>query len=61
MPMTQKQWIKRLRKEGWTQESGGNHQVKMTKPGYGPITLPMAKGETYSKGLESSLRRQADL
>ena len=40
MPETQKQWIKRLEREGWVFGRGGNHQVKMTKPGHRPITLP---------------------
>jgi predicted RNA binding protein YcfA (HicA-like mRNA interferase family) len=55
MPATQKQWIKRLQKEGWTKERGGNHQVKMTKSGKRPITLPEHKGQAYSKGFESEL------
>jgi hypothetical protein len=33
MPATQKEWIKRLQKEGWTLDRGGKHQVKMIKPG----------------------------
>ncbi|MGH2844421.1 MAG: type II toxin-antitoxin system HicA family toxin [Thermoleophilaceae bacterium] len=59
--MTQTQWIKRLRSEGWTQERGGKHQVKMTKPGHRPITLPENKRRAYSKGFEAALRRQASL
>jgi predicted RNA binding protein YcfA (HicA-like mRNA interferase family) len=61
MPATQKDWIKRLRREGWTQEKGSNHQVKMTKPGCRPITLPMNKRKPYPKGLEAELRREASL
>ena len=61
MPATQKEWIKRLRKEGWTLEHGGGHQVKMTKLGYRPITLPEHKRRAYSKGFEAELRRQAGL
>jgi predicted RNA binding protein YcfA (HicA-like mRNA interferase family) len=61
MPETQKQWIKRLKKEGWTRGSGGNHQVKMSKPGHRPITLPEHKGSAYSKGLEAQIRQQAGL
>ncbi len=60
-PMNQKQWIKTLRQEGWTQERGGEHVVKMTKPGQRPITLPMHKGRDYSKGLDAAIRRQAEL
>ncbi|HEX7298231.1 MAG TPA: hypothetical protein VF257_04435 [Solirubrobacteraceae bacterium] len=59
--MTQKQWIKALEAEGWTHETGGKHQVKMTKPGHRPITLPDNKRRAYSKGFESALRRQAGL
>ena len=61
MPLTQKQWIARLKLEGWTVERGGKHQVKMTKPGCRPITLPENKRATYSKGFEAALRRQAGL
>ncbi len=61
MPATQKEWIKRLEREGWTRERGGNHQVKMTKAGKRPITLPENKRRAYSKGFEAELRRQADL
>jgi predicted RNA binding protein YcfA (HicA-like mRNA interferase family) len=61
MPATQKEWIKRLEREGWTRERGGNHQVKMTKDGERPITLPENKRRAYSKGFEAELRRQAGL
>lgn len=61
MPLTQKQWITRLKLEGWTKERGGKHQVKMTKPGHRPITLPENKREAYSRGFEAALRRQAGL
>lgn len=61
MPETQKQWIKRLEREGWTRTRGGNHQVKMTKRGQRPITLPENKRRAYSKGFEAELRRQAGL
>jgi predicted RNA binding protein YcfA (HicA-like mRNA interferase family) len=61
MPETQKQWIKRLKSEGWNQGRGGKHQVKMSKPGHRPITLPEHKGNAYSKGLEGQLRQQAGL
>ena len=46
---------------GWTHETGGKHQVKMTKPGHRPITLPANKRQAYTKGFESALRRQAGL
>jgi predicted RNA binding protein YcfA (HicA-like mRNA interferase family) len=61
MPKTQKQWIKLLEAEGWIKERGGKHQVKMTRPGKRPITLPENKRQAYGKGFESALRRQADL
>lgn len=61
MPATQREWIKRLQLEGWTKERGGKHQVKMTKPGMRPITLPENKREVYSKGFKAQLRRQAGL
>lgn len=61
MPLTQKQWIKRLQDEGWTVERGGKHQTKMTKPGERPITLPENKRQAYSKGFEAALKRQTRL
>jgi len=61
VPETQKQWIKRLEGEGWSFGRGNKHQVKMTKPGHRPITLPEHKRRAYSKGFEAQLRREADL
>jgi predicted RNA binding protein YcfA (HicA-like mRNA interferase family) len=61
VPATQKQWIKRLEGEGWAFGRGKNHQVKMTKPGRRPITLPEHKRRAYSKGFEAQLRREAGL
>lgn len=61
MPATQRDWIKRLRSEGWRLERGGKHQVKMTKAGFRPITLPDNKRRAYSKGFEAQLRREAGL
>ncbi len=61
MLATQKEWIKRLQREGWTLDRGGKHQAKMTKPGYRPITLPENKRRAYSKGFEAQLRREAGL
>jgi hypothetical protein len=58
MPKTQKEWIKRLRAEGWSKERGGNHQVKMTKPGFRPVTLPENRRRAYSKGFEAQLERE---
>ena len=59
--MTQTQWIKLLRTDGWRQEAGGKHQVKMTKSGRRPITLPDNHRRAYSKGFEAQLRREARL
>lgn len=42
--LNQKKAIKLLKENGWTQARGGKHQVKMTKPGCRPITLPQHKG-----------------
>jgi predicted RNA binding protein YcfA (HicA-like mRNA interferase family) len=61
VPKTQRDWIKILQREGWTRESGGKHQVKMTKAGHRPITLPEHKRRAYSKGFEAALRREAGL
>ncbi len=61
VPATQKEWIKRLQEEGWMLDRGGKHQVKMTKPGRRPITLPENKRRAYSKGFEAQLRREAGL
>jgi hypothetical protein len=61
VPATQKEWIKRLESEGWTFGRAGNHQVKMTKDGQRPITLPEHKRRAYSKGFEAQLRREAAL
>lgn len=61
MPATQKEWIKRLEREGWSRARGGNHQVKMTKAGERPITLPENKRRAYSKGFEAELRKQAGI
>lgn len=58
MPETQREWIRRLEREGWSRESGGKHQVKMTKPGCRPITLPDNHRRVYPKGLESQLKRE---
>jgi hypothetical protein len=61
VPATQKEWIKRLERAGWMRERGGKHQVKMTKLGCRPITLPENRRRAYSKGFEAELRRQAGL
>ena len=58
MPKTQRQWVKALLDLGWAKERGGKHQVKMTKDGCRPITLPANKRQAYSKGLEAQLKRE---
>lgn len=59
--LNQKKAIKLLRESGWTQARGGKHQVKMTKPGHRPITLPQHKGRDYQPGLASAILKQAGL
>jgi predicted RNA binding protein YcfA (HicA-like mRNA interferase family) len=59
--MNQKQWIALLVRHGWTEERGGKHVVKMTKPSHRPITLPRHNGATYGPGLDAAIRRQAGL
>jgi predicted RNA binding protein YcfA (HicA-like mRNA interferase family) len=61
MPHNQKSMRKLLIDNGWTEDRGGKHVVKMTKPDERPITLPMHKGRDYGKGLERSILRQAGL
>jgi hypothetical protein len=58
VPKTQTQWITLLRSDGWRQEAGGKHQVKMTKSGRRPVTLPDNHRRAYSKGFEAQLRRE---
>jgi predicted RNA binding protein YcfA (HicA-like mRNA interferase family) len=51
-----------LEDHGWTEERGGKHVVKMTKPGRRPITLPHDKGGGgYPPGLTAAILRQAGL
>lgn len=59
--LNQKRAIKLLRENGWIQSRGGKHQVKMTKPGCRPITLPQHKGRDYQPGLTSAILKQAGL
>ena len=59
--LNQKKAIKLLKENGWTQARGGKHQVKMTKPGCRPITLPQHKGRDYQPGLTSAILKQAGL
>ncbi len=48
-----------LLKLGWMADVGGKHQVKMTKKGCRPITLPQNKGRDYPPGLRSAILREA--
>lgn len=50
-----------LEQHGWTCERGGKHQIKMTKPGHRPITLPINKRQDYPVGLSQAILRQAGL
>lgn len=59
--LNQKKAIKLLKENGWTQSRGGTHQVKMTKDGHRPITLPQHKGRDYQPGLTSAILKQAGL
>jgi hypothetical protein len=40
-----------LEEHGWTEERGGKHVVKMTRPERRPITLPHHGGGDYSRDL----------
>ena len=59
--LSQKKAIKLLTKNGWRRTGGGKHQVKMTKPGRRPITLPQHKNRDYPPGLASAILKQAGL
>lgn len=57
--VNQKTAIKLLESHGWRKTKGGNHVVKMEKDGMRPITLPMHKGQDYSKNLTAAILKQA--
>ena len=40
---------------------GGKHVVKMSKPGWRPVTIPSCHGETLSVGLARSILKQAGI
>lgn len=61
VPLSQKSARKLLEANEWTETLGGKHNVKMTKPGQRPITLPMHKGRDYAPGLTAAILRQAGL
>lgn len=57
----QKKLIKLLKQNGWTQEAGGKHSVKMCKPKCRPITLPRHGGKDYGPELTASILKAAGL
>ena len=59
--MNQSAAIRLLEAHGWTLTRGGKHVVKMTKPGWRPITLPAAKRRDYSRSLTHRILVQAGL
>ena len=59
--LNQADMIRLLAANGWTQESGGKHQVKMTKSGHRPITLPDHKRRDYPSGLREAILKQANI
>jgi len=59
--LNQKTAVKLLEEHGWTEGVGGKHNVKMTKPGQRPITLPKHKGQDYSKSLTRAILRQPSI
>ena len=59
--LNQKKAIKLLKENGWKQARGGKHQVKVTKEGHRPITLPQHKGRDHQSGLTSTILKQAGL
>ena len=59
--MNQREAIALLKEHGWIRERGGNHQVKMTKEGQRPVTLPEHRGSTYSVSFTAAILSQAGL
>ncbi|MFM8793084.1 MAG: type II toxin-antitoxin system HicA family toxin [Solirubrobacterales bacterium] len=59
--LNQKKAIKLLEKQGSTRETGGKHQVKMTKAGKRAITLPANRRRDYPVGLAIAIMKQAGL
>ena len=58
---TQKALAKVLKERGWEQSVGGKHQVKMTREGHRPVTIPEFKGETLPVGLSQAILKQAGI
>ena len=52
---------KLLEDVGWSRTQGGKHVVKMEKEGERPITLPMHKGQQYSRSLTRQILKQAGI
>jgi predicted RNA binding protein YcfA (HicA-like mRNA interferase family) len=59
--LNQRSAKKLLSNHGWTETVGGKHNVKMTKEGQRPITLPKHKGQDYSSSLTRAILRQAGI
>jgi predicted RNA binding protein YcfA (HicA-like mRNA interferase family) len=59
--LNQRNAVALLQEHGWTLTRGGKHAVKMTKPGWRPITLPMHHDRDYGRGLTRAILRQAGL
>lgn len=59
--MTQREARSLLEANGWICAIGGKHNVKMTKEGQRPITLPMHNGEAYGPRLTQAILKQAGL
>ncbi|WP_366526322.1 type II toxin-antitoxin system HicA family toxin [Mycobacterium sp.] len=59
--LDQRSAIRLLEEHGWLKTRGGNHAVKMTKPGCRPVTLPHHKGRDYPIGLTRAILKQAGL
>jgi len=58
---TQKTLIKMLKDQEWERSVGGKHQVKMTREGHRPVTIPEFKGETLPVGLSQAILKQAGI
>jgi predicted RNA binding protein YcfA (HicA-like mRNA interferase family) len=59
--LDQRKAIMLLIENGWTLSRGGKHQVKMTRRGRRPVTLPHQKGRDYPPGLAAAILREAGL
>jgi predicted RNA binding protein YcfA (HicA-like mRNA interferase family) len=59
--LNQRAAIRLLLDNGWTEDAGGKHVVKMTKPGRRPITLPADRRRDYPPGLRAAILKEAGL